>query len=490
MNQANQNQAIKELVRSRYKDASGKPIELTPGQIDIFSVISGKMYPRTHCMTYTRYGKSFDCGLAVLTRASTYPEKWAIVAPTNKKAKIIMGVVIDHIFDNSYTSSKFDIGEGENRDRIRRERSKERINFKISDNRLGEIFILSTEGRRTKDVLDAVMGFGSPNVILDESGLIDDLPYIGIKRMLGDSFRYEDTFLFEIGNPFKRNHFLKTSQDPDYHHISIDWMQGVNEGRTDVRHIMEMKNDTDPITFGILYENKFPGEDQIDTEGYLPLITEAELDNAIVDTANHFGNSKLGVDVAGGGANWSVIIRRSEMFAEVVLRDKGEDTTILASEALKLKTKLITPIGLSPVSRIRPIVEIDIDSVGIGRGVYDIVRTKTDRVHAVIGGATAEDDVRFADKRAENYWMLKEWILSGGKLLKHESWKELLDIKWRHQHDKKIRIISKDELRRKGVPSPDVADSLANTFQNKDIILSQMQAEALYEEDPVSKDVI
>ena len=483
-------QAIQSLVGSRYKDSAGNPIVLTPGQLDIFSIIAGKMHPRTHCMTYTRYGKSFDCGLAVLTRASTYPEKWAIIAPSNKKAKIIMGVIIDHIFDNEYTASKFDIGKNENRENIRRERSKERINFRISDNRLGEIFILSVEGRRTKDVLDAVMGFGSPNIILDESGLIDDLPYVGIKRMLGDSFKYEDTFLFEIGNPFKRNHFLKTSKDPDYHHISIDWMQGVQENRTDIRHIEEMRKDTDPITFGILYENKFPGEDQIDTEGYLPLLTEMELDNAQVDIANHFGNSKLGVDVAGGGANWSVIVRRSEMFAEVALRNKEEDTTILASDALKLKTELITPIGLSPVSRITPIVEIDIDSVGIGRGCYDIARTKTDRVYAVIGGATAEDDVRFADKRAENYWRLRDWILSGGKLLKHECWKELLNIKWKRQHDKRIRIISKDELRKKGIISPDVADGLANTFQNKDTIMSKMQAEALYDVEPINRDTI
>ena len=77
-------------------------------------------------MTHTRYGKSLVVALAVLTRVATFPEKWAIVAPSEKKAKIIMGYIIDHIFDNEYTRRQFLIGENESEERIRRERQKHR----------------------------------------------------------------------------------------------------------------------------------------------------------------------------------------------------------------------------------------------------------------------------------------------------------------------------------------------------------------------------
>ena len=38
--------------------------------------------------------------LGVLLRISLYKEKWAIVAPTEDKARIIMDYIIDHIFDD------------------------------------------------------------------------------------------------------------------------------------------------------------------------------------------------------------------------------------------------------------------------------------------------------------------------------------------------------------------------------------------------------
>ena len=68
-------------------------------------------------MTYTQWGKSDVCAIAALSRVTTFPEPWAIVAPSNKKAGIIMGYVIDHIFDNPVNRAQFKIGEKENLER-------------------------------------------------------------------------------------------------------------------------------------------------------------------------------------------------------------------------------------------------------------------------------------------------------------------------------------------------------------------------------------
>jgi hypothetical protein len=155
---------IRELFKNRYKNYYGKPFELTDGQLEIAEIILtrggsvGKK--RIQCLAYTRYGKSETVSMAVLTRITTFPEKWAIVAPSGKKAKIIMSALINHTFDNEYTIAMFDVGESESLERIRRERSKDRMTYRHPDGRLGEVFTLSSEGKRTNDLLDALMGFG------------------------------------------------------------------------------------------------------------------------------------------------------------------------------------------------------------------------------------------------------------------------------------------------------------------------------------------
>jgi len=146
-------------------------------------------------MTLTRYGKSLVTALAILTRVATFPEKWAIVAGSEKQAKIIMGYIIEHAFDNDYTRSKLAITEGESLEHLRRERSKSRLNFKHTDGTYGEVFILSADSRNKQRAGDAVMGFGAPNIVLDEAALVDDDIESKIFRMLGDQ---PDNFYFKV----------------------------------------------------------------------------------------------------------------------------------------------------------------------------------------------------------------------------------------------------------------------------------------------------
>jgi hypothetical protein len=47
------------------------------------------------------------------------------------------------------------------------------------------------------------MGFGAPNLALDESALMDDDIYATAIRMVGGT---KGHFVVEIGNPFRRNH--------------------------------------------------------------------------------------------------------------------------------------------------------------------------------------------------------------------------------------------------------------------------------------------
>ena len=446
---------IKKLVEGRYKNYYGKPFELTDGQAEIFEDIFKRKYPRTHCITFTQFGKSDTVSMAVLTRITTFPEKWAIVAPSNKKAHIIMGYLISHTFDNKFTMAMFDVGKDESIDRIRRERSKERMTFRHPDGQIGEVFTISSEGKRTKAVLDALMGMGAPNVIIDESSLIDDVQHVGILRMLGG---HKDNFLFEIGNAMRRNHFHKTSLDPNYHHININYEQGIREGRITQSFVDEMKSK--PM-FAQLYENKFPDQDAVDTGGYSPMYHDDDLKNRMKPEIDIFGELRMGCDVAGEGSNYSVITLRGKNAARILYKEHTPDTMAFVSEIVKFY------LAWKPK-------RIYIDKVGIGKPVFDrlvelpeMYRVLDDGqtecvVIGVMAGESATDGENYMNKRAEMFWRQREWLQTS--YLEGQDWLDLLDVRYKIQSDKKVKIKSKDEMIRDGVLSPEVADSLSLTF--------------------------
>jgi hypothetical protein len=443
---------IQQLVKSRYKNYNSEPFILTEGQSNIFECIAKRKYPRVHTLTYTQYGKSDTVSMAVLTRITTFPEKWAIVAPSNKKAHIIMSYIIGHIFDNEYTKSMFEVGKGESVDRIRRERSKERLTFRHPDGQIGEVFTISSEGKRTKDLLDALMGFGSPNVIIDESSLIDDIQYVGILRMLGG---HKDNFLFEIGNAMRRNHFFKSSLDVNYHHINVDCYQGIKEGRITQNFIDEMRSK--PM-FSMLYENKFPAQDAVDSSGYAPLYFDTELQGKMRKKVDLFGELRMGCDVAGEGANYSVITLRGKNGAKILYKEHTPDTMAFVSKIVEMFRKYQPK-------------KIYIDKVGIGKPVFDRLRelpelfdneTFESKVIGVMAGEASSDKENYFNKRAEMFWRQRDWLQTS--LLEGNDWLDLLDVRYKVQSDKKIKIKSKDEMIKEGVYSPDVADSLSLTF--------------------------
>ena len=443
----------KQLVRSLYKNTKGEPFEMTDGQAELFELIFKKKYPRLHIMTYTRYGKSEIVSMAVLTRISTFPEKWAIVAGQEAKAHIIMDYVIRHIFDNEYTRQRFIVGPGESAENIQRYRNKKRINFNIEKGKLGELFICSGK---------EAMGFGAPHVVEDESALVSERDHTLVMRMLGDQ---RENFLVKVGNPWESEHFKKSYEDITYHKFTVDFKQGIREGRLTSAYIDEMRKQ--PF-FDILYECQFPREGMADEKGWIPLMTRDEVGRAMVDIGIGFGVNKLGVDVAGGGNNFSVIVQRYTNLARVVHKVKESDTMLLGEAIMNFKKK-----EDEGGQKIIP-QNIAIDKLGIGRGLYDLLVKNLPGIYGVDGASQPlYDKDTFVNERAEMYWRAKEWIKKGGKLLRDDDWYQLAQIKYKVKltgTKGKLQIISKEELLKKGVPSPDVADGLAMTFATEDVM--------------------
>jgi hypothetical protein len=437
-------------------------------QLLIVYCIAYRAYARIILILPTQYGKSLAVSIGVLLRVSTHNEKWAIIAPTEDKARIIMDYIVEHVFDSQFFINKLEYSG--TKEKLKQERSKTRITFRGG----GEVRVYTANANNQQQVKKALMGFGSPNIVLDESSQIPDDLYSTVKRMLGGSEGTEGgTCLIEIGNPFFRNHFWRMWNSKRYVKVFVDYLMALKEGRYTNDYIEEMK---DEAFFDVLYECKFP--EQADAPaGYTPLISLAMLDNALIDQDLPLGHKEngdlidtpiLGIDPNHGGKNKTVMVVRYPLtgFAKVVLkRDYAE-----------YKGKDITGEQLADAEKIIRDYEIDDYCTGVdagnGGGLADALTGKGYLIQEIMFGGKPDDNVRYANKKAELYvGGLRKWIRKeNGKLVrpsnddKDNGFLELKEINYKETTTSKVLMESKDDLAKRSVESPDTGDALALTF--------------------------
>jgi hypothetical protein len=113
-------------------------------------------------------------------------------------------------------------------------------------------------------------------------------------------------------------------------------------------------------------------------------------------------------------------------------------------------------------------VPLWIDISGLGSGVYDRLREQGLNVHPFDGGSRAMNPERFANKRAEDYWYLREMFEKERIDLDpadDQLASQLQSIKWKLDSRGRIKIESKDDMRKRGLPSPDLADGVMMTVR-------------------------
>lgn len=443
------------MVGQLYHDEKGDPIILSPAQDYLFQCIYSKRFPRMHVMNHTRWGKSMTIGLAVLTRATVYPEKWAIIAGTKDKAKIIMSYIVQHIFDNRFTASRFIPDEGEKLtiDEIRRHKSKAHLTFIVNPEEKDPTRRLMSE--ITVGSAKDALGYGAPNVIEDESALVPDQDHALVMRMLGDDpFQ---NFLVKIGNPFQRNHFLRSLMDPHYVKMVVDCYRGIKDGRINKETIEEMKQEA---FFSILYECKFPKENEVDEQGYMQLLLKNDILLAQQRKVEPAGTRRLGIDVARGGRNFNCWVMRGDNYAQVLGKNNEENSVRISDQT----ENYMRQYGITASA-------VFIDDTGVGHGVSSVMRERGLKINPVNFGYKASSE-KYYNKKAELFageYSVMTWIKQGGQLMASIEWDELLRIRYRRSVGNKTQIEPKESMIKRGVQSPDVSDALALTFAKRNI---------------------
>lgn len=163
----------------------------------------------------------------------------------------------------------------------------------------------------------------------------------------------------------------------------------------------------------------------------------------------------IGVDPAIGDNDRCAIIRRKGRVAYGMETFRNLNTMELAG---KLK---------NIIEKERP-YKVFIDCIGIGAGTTDrLLEMGFTCVEGVNVARSADDKERYGNRRAELWSEMRDWLMGEISVKipdSDELHSDLCSLGYKHRSNGQLLIESKDDLKARGMPSPDLADSLMLTF--------------------------
>ncbi len=166
-----------------------------------------------------------------------------------------------------------------------------------------------------------------------------------------------------------------------------------------------------------------------------------------------------------------------EMIMAVDVARYGDDETIICfrkgrdaySEPwvamAKLDTMEVAARVASHFDRVKPDA-LFVDETGVGAGVVDRLKQLGYPVAPVNFGSKPDGmtEAKVANKRAEMWVRMREWLNGGAIPDDTQLAAQLTAVEYKHDANNAILLEKKEDMKRRGLPSPDRADALAITF--------------------------
>ena len=171
----------------------------------------------------------------------------------------------------------------------------------------------------------------------------------------------------------------------------------------------------------------------------------------------------LGVDVARYGSDSSVIVSNQGGYIKIHGRYQGLNGPELARKVGELAVEMGA-------------VEIRIDAIGVGASVLDSIYNfvpPTVSVVGIHGNAKSGDSTKWYNYRAAMYDQFAKAVADGRVFLPDddELHNEIASIKYEYRGSA-LLIESKENMRKRGIKSPDVLDAVIYAYQNIDAIMA------------------
>jgi hypothetical protein len=287
---------------------------------------------------------------------------------------------------------------------------------------------------------------GEVLVIYDEASSIPDSIY----EVSEGAMTTPNAMWFTFGNPTRNTGRFRESFGKFKHRWNTRQIDSRTCKMTDKRKLEEWVQD-----FG-------EGSDfvKVRIRGLFPSASSMQfiaghiVDDAVAREAKCYLEEPLivGVDVARFGDDQSVVSFRRGRDARTIEWSKyrGLDTMELASR-------------VAEHVRINQADAVFVDGGGVGGGVVDRLRQLHVQVIEVNFGSKAQD-ARYNNKRAEMWGNMKEWLTTGAIPIERELTDDLIGLEYSFTPTNKVQLERKEDMKRRGLASPDLADALALTF--------------------------
>lgn len=293
--------------------------------------------------------------------------------------------------------------------------------------------------------------------------------------------------LVMIGNPTKRTgtfaaSHLNADVSKDFYklHISLDKTTRVK--RAWVQQMIRQYGDNSPIVKVRCYGEFADASDY----QLIPLEWIEASRNSSFDVETGDGSRptlRVSVDVADGGMDETVItVGRHYMTHTVILKQYRYNFEPAKSPVLAAQKAI--EIYKAWGGDIRNGDDFVIDGMGVGAGTAGTVMLESERqisegksgFHVVVyqGGASSDDTTKWRNKRVQSYIVLRNAFRDGTITLVDTchpdriAWAEfeaqVCSIRMKPTNDRIEDLVTKEELKREGVKSPDLSDSLVMQF--------------------------
>lgn len=323
---------------------------------------------------------------------------------------------------------------------------------------------------------EALQGFhaGTLAFFADEASGIEDVVY----EVASGTLSSDDVWMFMFANPtrttgyFYRSHHQNRDRWNTYHvpsHVAVRVSPNYAIG-------MAAEYGESSNVYRVRVLGEFP-------------LTE---DDSVIPLGTIMGALERDVSPTEAGIVWGLDVARYGDDSTALAKRRGNVLLAPVQEWRKMDLMQVcgiisreyreTPMHLRPSA-------INVDVIGIGAGVSDRLRELGMPVRGInVGESPSSSPERYMRMRDELWWKCREWFETLAVTMPKDDTliSELTAPKYKLESSGKIKIESKDDMKKRGIKSPNKADALCLTFAGGDLVIETRRHVAVTNYDPFS----
>lgn len=296
---------------------------------------------------------------------------------------------------------------------------------------------------------EALQGFHADNILflIDEASGVPEQVFQVAEGALSTA----GAFVTMFANPTRTSGYFYDSHHRMRSQWATMWVNGETTEGVSQQYIDEMRQ-----KYGVdspVYKVRVRGEFVTAEDGIIPIDL---VESAIERNVSLYGDIKWGLDVARTGADMNALAKRCGNALLEPTRVWGGVDLMVTVGRLKI---------LYDQAKTKP-TAIFVDINGLGAGVYDRAREIGLPVVGVNVSESPSATEQYERLRDELWFKGREWFETRGVVIPQDDdlVGELTTPKFKVLSTGRIKVESKDELKRRGVPSPNRADAFLLTF--------------------------